>query len=67
MCIICQNCGSIAEYNINYGKVICTRCTWKSEQLPYEDANKYSTYNGDIKNAPTISGRGFTEKLSESY
>ena len=52
MCMICQKCGAIAEYNAYYGRVTCTRCGWVSEKVSRIDAKLFSFY----KNAeePTV-------------
>lgn len=49
MCIICQKCGSIAEYNKSYGRITCTRCSWKSEPLTIQAASQYTYFQGDRK------------------
>ncbi len=44
MCRICPKCGSIAEYSDYYGTVVCTRCSWESEKISYNESQKYSSY-----------------------
>ncbi len=33
MCKICPKCGSIAEFDAYYNRIICTRCEWESEKV----------------------------------
>lgn len=45
MVFICPECGSIAEYNAYYGRVVCTSCTWESEKCEESDGGKVVNKN----------------------
>lgn len=49
MCIICQKCGSIAEYNKSYGRITCTRCSWKSEPMSIKKALGYTFKDKELQ------------------